>query len=77
MWRGKVLTQVVESTLIVWENLGLSPMHVIYVLIVLLLIFNNMYGYGIGIVILSLTWIGWIGYTLEWWLNGHGFKLGW
>jgi len=43
-------------------------MHVIYVLIVLLLIFNNMYGYGIGIVILSLTWIGWIGYTLEWWL---------
>jgi len=28
-------------------------MYVIYVLIVLLLIFNNMYGYGIGIVILS------------------------
>jgi len=28
-------------------------MYVIYVLIVLLLIFNNMYGYGIGIEILS------------------------
>jgi len=30
MW--KVLTQVVESTLIVWEDLGLSPMYAICVL---------------------------------------------
>ena len=28
VWRGKVLAQVVESTLIVWEDLGSSPMYV-------------------------------------------------
>ena len=34
VWREKVLAQVVESTLIVWEDLGSNPMfcyyHVIY-----------------------------------------------
>jgi len=37
MWRGKVLAQMVESTLIVWEDLGSSPMNVNYVLYGLLL----------------------------------------
>ena len=27
LWRGKVLAQVVESTLYVWEDLGSSPMY--------------------------------------------------
>ena len=31
-WRGKVLAQMVESTLIVWEDLGLSLVYAIYVL---------------------------------------------
>ena len=39
MWRGKVLAQMVESTFIVWEDLGSSPMYDNYMLIVLLLIF--------------------------------------
>ena len=33
MWRGKVLAQMVESTLIVWEDLGSSPMCANYVLL--------------------------------------------
>jgi len=41
MWCGKVLAQMVESTLIVWEGLGSSPMYANYVLFYLLLIFNN------------------------------------
>jgi len=32
VWRGKVLAQMVESTLIVWEDLGLSPKYAIYVI---------------------------------------------
>jgi len=31
LWREKVLAQMVESTLIVWEDLGLSPMYAIFV----------------------------------------------
>jgi len=38
MWCGKVLAQVVESTLIVWEDLDSSPMYANYVLFDLLLI---------------------------------------
>jgi len=41
MWCGKVLVQMVESTLIVWEDMGLSPMYANYMLFDLLLIFNN------------------------------------
>jgi len=33
MWREKVLAQVVESTLIVWEDLGSSPMYANYMLL--------------------------------------------
>jgi len=33
MWCGKVLAQVVESTLFVWEDLGSSPMYSNYVLL--------------------------------------------
>jgi len=32
MWCGKVLAQMVDSTLIMWEDLGLSPMYANYVL---------------------------------------------
>ena len=32
-WCGKVLAQVVESTLIVWKDLGSSPMYANYVLL--------------------------------------------
>ena len=32
VWRGKVLAQMVESTLYVWEDLGSSPVYAIYVL---------------------------------------------
>ena len=31
VWREKVLAQVVESTLIVWEDLGSSPMYAYFV----------------------------------------------
>ena len=31
MWHGKVLAQMVESTLIVWEDLGSSSMYANYV----------------------------------------------
>jgi len=41
MWCEKVLTQMVKSTLIVWEDLGLSLMYANYGLFYLLLIFNN------------------------------------
>ena len=41
MWRGKVLAQVVESTLFVWEDLGLSPMYVNCMLYGLLFCFGN------------------------------------
>jgi len=37
MWCAKVLAQVVESTLIMWEDLGSSPMYANYVLYGLLL----------------------------------------
>jgi len=37
MWRGKVLAQVVEITLIGWKDLGSSPMYASYVLYDLLL----------------------------------------
>jgi len=33
LWRGKVLAQVVESTLFVWEDLGSSPMYAKYSII--------------------------------------------
>jgi len=36
VWHGKVLAQVVESTLIVWEELGSSPMYANFCVIVLL-----------------------------------------
>jgi len=49
MWRGKVLVQVVESTLIVWEDLGSSPMYANYVLYGLLLFY-------IGNVIVNGEW---------------------
>jgi len=50
MWRRKVLAPVVESTLIVWEDLGLSPMYANYVWLFLLVIFKDMYEYVISIV---------------------------
>jgi len=41
MLHGKVLAQMVESTLIVWEDLGLSLMYtIVYYLIII--VFNNM-----------------------------------
>ena len=33
MWCGKVLAQMVDSTLIVWEDLGSSSMYANYVLL--------------------------------------------
>jgi len=36
---------MVESTLLCWKDLGLSPMYANYVLFDLLLIFNNMHEY--------------------------------
>jgi len=32
VWCGKVSAQMVERTLIVWKDLGSSPMNIIYVL---------------------------------------------
>ena len=40
LWRGKVLAQVVESTLIVWEDLGLSPMYATWMLFKLCIFFS-------------------------------------
>jgi len=49
VWREKVLAHVVESTLIVWEDLGLSPMYANFVLLffiifkyMLVMLWNNM-----------------------------------
>jgi len=61
-----VLAHVVESTLFGFESYVCQ-----LCVVVLLLIFNNMYEYGIGIVNLSclecitnMTWL--IGYALAW-----------
>ena len=50
MWHEKVLAHVVESTLIVWEDLGSSPIYANFVWLFLLLIFKDMYEYVISIV---------------------------
>ena len=47
VWCGKVLAQVVESTLIVWEDLGSSPMYAnVVLLFVIILIYVNHVGAG-------------------------------
>jgi len=33
VWHGKVLAQVVESTLFVWEDMGFNPMYANFVLL--------------------------------------------
>jgi len=82
MWRGKVIAQMVESTLIMWEDLGLSPMYANIMLLFYYWFLIICMGMELALWVfhdwnVSLTWIGWIGYALEGWLNGHGFKLGW
>jgi len=48
MWRRKVLVQVVESTLVVWEDLGSSPKYVNYVWL-FFDFFKDMYEYVISV----------------------------
>jgi len=50
MWRGKVLAQMVENALIVWEDLGSSPKYVNYVWSFCYWFFKDMYEYVISVV---------------------------
>jgi len=68
LWRGKVIAQMIESTLIVWEELGSSPMYAILCVVWVILILICMIMLGDNIIIeleeLTQTWLGWIGYAL-------------
>ena len=59
---------MVESTWIVWEDFGSSPMHDTFCVIIIISIYESMFCYDMMLELWWLAWnmIGWNGYALEW-----------